>query len=844
MSDLQATQLRGQGGERHGGLVWLLILALGLVGAAVALSVMRREEAEPFVLALLAFFSVIGVISLFAAAVGILRVGERASANLLAGEISEVLTEGLVVAAPDERIIYANDTYMIMSGADGRSVPSTVPRAFAAHPEANDPMFRLAQAAREARQWQEEFRIVAVAEGETARWYRVSVQPLDPVPAGRKGPKARVLWRVADITAERERQENVFQELQHAIDYLDHAPAGFFSATANGAIHYMNATLASWLGLDLTQTVSGDLKVSDIVIGDAGALLARAMPVPGDVRTEILDLDLRRRDGTSLPVRLLHGVSFAADGSPGYSRTLVINRSQGEDVAEDLRAAEVRFARFFNNAPIAIATVDSEGRIVRANSGFAQTQAQSAPGLGSRAPILQLLAEDSREEVNEALAAAAAGKGDIEPVDVALAGEFSRSARLFVSPVRDAEAAGEVALVYAIDTTAQRALELQFAQSQKMQAVGQLAGGVAHDFNNVLTAIIGYSDLLLAAHRPTDPAFQDIMNIKQSANRAAGLVRQLLAFSRRQTLQPEVLQLTEAVSDLTVMLRRLLGEKIELDVSHGRDLWLVKADLVQLEQVVVNLAVNARDAMPDGGKLSVRTANVTAQESAEMDYPAMPAADYVMIEVGDTGTGMTMEVMEKIFEPFFSTKEVGKGTGLGLSTVYGIVKQTGGFIFPESELGKGTVFRIFLPRYVPSAAEQGVKKVEVKAASADTTGSGTILLVEDEDAVRAFASRALTSRGYTVLEASTGAMALEVLEEHDGEIDLVVSDVVMPEMDGPTLLKELRKQMPDVKIIFMSGYAEEAFRKNLETDARFTFLQKPFNLKDLAATVKRVIDGE
>lgn len=841
MSDFHEIPLQSRKGkEGQYGFFWLFILALGLVGAAVALSVMRREEAEPFVLALLAFFSIIGVISLFAATVGFLRFGERNPDSEVAARVSGMLTDGLVVTAPDQRVIYANKAYAIMSSADTRGAPSTVPRAFAAYPEANDPMYRLAQAAREGRRWQEEFRVVVSMEDNLVSWYRVCVQPFDVDASGRRVAGTRMLWRVADTTCAHQSQENMFEEMQQAIDYLDNAPGGFFSVNNEGMINYMNATLACWLGMDLTQTVS--LPVSEIVVGDSGALLARATPTPGDMCTEILDIDLRRCDGTFLPVRLLHDVSFSADGNPDYSRTLVINRSQGEDVAEDLRAAEVRFARFFNNAPIAIATVDNDGRIVRANSGFARMQEQCAPRCGLRPPFLKLLAGESHQAVNEALHAAEAGKCDIPPVDVILAGDDGLSARLFVSPVRDAETAGEAALVYVIDTTAQRALEMQFAQSQKMQAVGQLAGGVAHDFNNMLTAIIGYSDLLLAAHRPQDPAFKDIMNIKQSANKAAGLVGQLLAFSRRQILQPEVLQLAGVISDLRVMLGRLLGEKVLLEASHDRDLWLVKADRVQLEQVMINLAVNARDAMPDGGRIGVRIVNMPAQDIAALNYSAMPVADYVMVEVSDTGCGIGQDVMDKIFEPFFSTKEVGKGTGLGLSTVYGVVKQTGGFIYPFSEVGKGTTFRIFLPRHIVVDEAEAPQKTDTKPATTDLTGRGVILLVEDEDAVRSFATRALTSRGYTVLEASTGVMALEVLDAYEGEVDLVVSDVVMPEMDGPTLLKKLRQKIPDVKVVFMSGYAEEAFRKNLDTDARFVFLQKPFNLKSLAATVKQTLE--
>jgi two-component system cell cycle sensor histidine kinase/response regulator CckA len=383
-----------------------------------------------------------------------------------------------------------------------------------------------------------------------------------------------------------------------------------------------------------------------------------------------------------------------------------------------------------------------------------------------------------------------------------------------------------------------------------MQAVGQLAGGIAHDFNNVLSAIMMATDFLLSAHRPTDPSFQDIMQIKQNANRAASLVRQLLAFSRRQTMRPQVLGLGEVLSDLTMLLRRLIGEKVQLELTHGRDLWPVKVDLSQFEQVIVNLAVNARDAMPDGGTLSVRTANVAAADCARFGYKGLPAADYVLVEIGDTGTGIPPELTEKIFEPFFSTKEVGKGTGLGLSTVYGIVKQTDGFVFLESEVGRGTTFRIFLPRHVAAAVEaetaapQPAASASAAKVAPDLTGQGTILLVEDEDGLRGLNARGLASRGYTVLEAGNGVEALEVLEARGGEIDLVVSDVVMPEMDGPTLLKEMRKLNPGLKIVFVSGYAEDAFEKNLPEGGQFAFLAKPFTLKQLAAMVKETMSAD
>jgi two-component system cell cycle sensor histidine kinase/response regulator CckA len=460
------------------------------------------------------------------------------------------------------------------------------------------------------------------------------------------------------------------------------------------------------------------------------------------------------------------------------------------------------------------------------------------------APLADLAAEPFRGNLSDALRQALRRNSQIPPVDIALAGDQTRTVQIFFAAASLDSGEYVQTIVYAVETTEHRALEVQLAQSQKMQAIGQLAGGVAHDFNNVLTAIIGFSDLLLARHRPTDPAFADIMNIKQNANRAANLVRQLLAFSRRQTLRPEVLSLTDAISDLGNLLGRLLGEKVGLRVVHGRDVGLVKIDVNQFEQVIVNLAVNARDAMPNGGTLTVRTANVTVEESRKINPDQMPPGEYVLCELEDTGTGMPAEILEKIYEPFFSTKEVGKGTGLGLSTVYGIVKQTGGFIFCQSELGKGTTFRIYLPRhYREPAKEEGETRLDKQVKKQDLTGKGTVLLVEDEDAVRAFASRALASRGYKVLEADSGEMALRLFGENHDTIDLVLSDVVMPEMDGPTLLKELRKRGAKTKIVFISGYAEDAFEKNLEGQTDFAFLPKPFTLKQLAEAVKQAMES-
>jgi two-component system, cell cycle sensor histidine kinase and response regulator CckA len=544
-------------------------------------------------------------------------------------------------------------------------------------------------------------------------------------------------------------------------------------------------------------------------------------------------------------VRLYHKLAFGADGAPGASRTLVISRARDER-ADPQRAAEVRFMRFFDHTPMAIATVDRGGAVLRANARYAKLAQDLSPEGGAGRSIFRAVSERDRSVLIAAINQAAQGQGDIAPVEVLLDGAKERWGQFFVTAVDEDERETEAAIVYMLETTERRTLENQINQSQKMDMVGQLAGGIAHDFNNVLSAIMMANDFLLNAHKPTDPSFQDIMQIKQNATRAATLVRQLLAFSRRQTLRPQVLDLGDALSDLTMLLRRLIGEKVKLDLVHGRDLWPVKVDVSQFEQVIVNLAVNARDAMPEGGKLTVRTGNLSSDQAAQLAYKGMPPADYVRIDITDTGTGIPADIVDKIFEPFFSTKEVGKGTGLGLSTVYGIVKQTGGFIYVDSEADKGTSFHIFLPRHHPERdvqAEAAPAREPAQAAKprADLTGQGTILLVEDEEGLRSLNARGLRSRGYSVIEASNGVEALEALEEKNGAVDLVVSDVVMPEMDGPTLLKAMRGRNPNLKIIFVSGYAEDAFEKSLPENQQFAFLPKPFTLSQLVATVKETM---
>ena len=844
-------------GSRPGPVTRLIVFTIVLAVAAVVFSLFRDRLGDQFLLGLLGVLAMIGTGYLFATAIGFVQISPRSAGDELAKAFVDSMSQGLLVTDPKGSVVYANAAYAAMTGASSAADIKTVEGLLADLPEASGTIYRLVAGLRDGQPGDGEFRLpqsIRPGDEPGARWYRTRARAFK-VPGYRQALHA---WQLSDISAERAEQERFFLDLQKAIDHLDHAPAGFFAADAEGRVTYVNATLAEWLGIDLANFTPGAVRLPEIVAGDGMALIHAVKVEPGTTRDVVIDLDLATASGKALPVRFMHRMTATREGVAGGTRTIVLNRTQGGDATEELRAAEIRFTRFFNSTPMAIAGVDAEGRILRTNapflSLFSSVVDRDAVDRGVR--LDSVIHERDRAAFAAALERARQRQANIAPIDTMLPaapGGEERYLRFYVNAVADEAGEGEeAAIVYAVDTTEQKALENQMAQSQKMQAVGQLAGGIAHDFNNVLTAIIMASDLLLTNHRPSDPSFPDIMNIKQNANRAASLVRQLLAFSRRQTMRPEVLNLTDVLADLRMLLARLVGTGVQLKIEHGRDLWPVRADIGQFEQVVVNLAVNARDAMPEGGEVTIRTRNVDAEETAEFGYRELPAGDYVLVEVEDTGTGIAPDVIKKIFEPFFTTKEVGKGTGLGLSMVYGIVKQTGGFIYCESAPGKGANFRIFLPRHIPEAKAETAEASGARPAAPakeregqkDLSGSATVLLVEDEDAVRMANIRALASRGYTVHEASSGVEALEKFKELEGKVDIVVSDVVMPEMDGPTLLRELLLLQPDIKFIFVSGYAEDAFAKNLPTEAKFGFLPKPFSLKQLATVVKDMLEGE
>ncbi|HET7574953.1 MAG TPA: response regulator [Sphingomicrobium sp.] len=533
------------------------------------------------------------------------------------------------------------------------------------------------------------------------------------------------------------------------------------------------------------------------------------------------------------PVRAVH-LPADASGEGGTGTFLLFDSAGAESVAKTSNLQTL-----LDVLPIGLALVDRDGRFLTMNQAFRQAAGLGAPTM----PVYpgDLVVKEDKAAVADAVRRNARGPAMSGDLAIRLARQPGEPVALTIAGLRGL---GDAAVLLLLkDNSEEAKLKRQVAQATKMQVVGQLAGGVAHDFNNILTAIIGHCDLMLMRHTPGDSDYDDIQQIKSNSNRAAGLTRQLLAFSRQQTLRPQVLQLPDVVSEVSHLLKRLLGETVELVLKHGRNLGPIRADPGQLEQVIINLAVNARDAMAakGGGTLTIQTYSVKADQVAELGSDILPIADYSALSVTDTGTGIPPNVLGKIFEPFFTTKEVGKGTGLGLSTVYGIVKQSGGFIFAESKVDEGAMFVIYLPVHREQAGA-GPSRRDEKAKKDELWGSGTVLLVEDEPMVRTVAERALTRHGYTVITADNGADALEIIGKGE-PIDLLISDVVMPGMDGPTMVREARKSRPELKILFMSGYAEEQLRNSIDIE-NVNFLAKPFSVTELAEAARRTVGAK
>lgn len=505
-----------------------------------------------------------------------------------------------------------------------------------------------------------------------------------------------------------------------------------------------------------------------------------------------------------------------------------------------LRLSDPRRVRqLFDDAPIGIVALDLSGVIADCNRAFAEAAGwERAVAIGR--PLVECVSREDRDDVHDHLSKLVMGTLPATRLEGVRIGErCGRERTVSLHAVRIDEFGEAIGLlIHVLDVTERQVLERKFAQSQRMQAIGQLAGGIAHDFNNLLTAMLGFCDLLLARHGPGDPSYADIVQVRGSAIRASDLVRQLLAFSRKQALKPVIVDVAAALRELSAMLGRLLGAQIDLRLDFAGDVGCVRVDPGQFDQVIVNLAVNARDAMPEGGALTLRTSRAHLAAPLARAGESVPPGTYVLIEVADTGVGIAKEILGNIFDPFFTTKPTGAGTGLGLSTVYGIVRQTGGFVFVDSAPGDGTVFSIYLPQ-VDAVATQpasgAVAAAEPDRTAAAIAASGSLLLVEDEAPVRMFTARALRGRGYAVIEAEAGESALEMLGGGDVPVDLLISDIVMPGLDGRNLARLARERRPDLRVILMSGYAEDQTGAGLPA---VHFLQKPFSLAELLAKVK------
>lgn len=743
----------------------------------------------------------------------------------------EALDEAVMVADKSGVAIAANRAYTDLMGIalaspeDGEI--ATVDRLFGATPGVSAPVFRLARSARSGDARREVLPPLTIGSEGVPAQYEVGVSPL---------PRGRALWRLRRIAGS--------QEATGAADlrslYVDDAPMGFFAARPDGRITYANGWLRELLGLPEQIT---EVRIDDIMRPEFVKLLSRDRKSGAPGRADIM---VRGRDGVEVPVQAI--TTWSGKGASAHGRTILMPNAQtfaGSDrmsLQSASRPPRADGDPMFDDAPFGAVrlegnSVDSAMILDSNRQLMVLTEGQAAPGTRF-ADIFEVA--DGAEALNARLLDAID-----KPVPLKLAGGGAKEARRDVNVFVTLDGQGRPSVAYIIDMTEQKALEMRLAQGEKMQAIGQLAGGVAHDFNNVLTGIMLNTDTLMTRHPVGDPSFDNLKSIHEFSVRARDLVRMLLAYARQQTFKSEVLNVTDFLGEFSILLSQILDERITFDVVHGRDLPPIRADKNQIETAIINLAANARDAMladGNGGTLSIRTGTATAKDAHAKGFHFVEDGDYLLIEVEDTGHGMTPAVMEKIFQPFFTTKEVGVGTGLGLSTVYGIIKQSGGYICTRSKVGEGTTFEIYLPALnadeIP-AEEELATDTPATMRPVDMSGRGRILLVEDEDGVRSIAASLLESRGYEVEQACDGEEALEILTEEPASFDLIISDVVMPGMDGPTLMREAREHLGDARIIFISGYAERDVAGQIDDNRQVSFLPKPFTVKILAERVKQ-----
>jgi two-component system cell cycle sensor histidine kinase/response regulator CckA len=824
-----AQQAAAQKGTRPSGptlrqiLISCVFIVIYIVGC-VALALMLNIDKTVMVVSGLVFIIAAG--GAFLIQRTLFSINAKEKERLLIREVLEGSRGARLITDGADNTVYSNQRFDHLCEKVGKPSLNALARLFSDDEVAFSHFRTLAEQAQRGLTDSIELH---TGEGDGERWFIVAAQPV----AGWAG---YVHWRIDDISRQRDIDWSIREEREKLIDFTDNAPVGFFSTDEHGRFVFVNATLARWLGND----------IEDLLRHEHLHTYLDAPPkdgAPYDIierggARQVAEVMMKGPGGKTFLTSVNQTVVKDEDGRV-RTRGVVHDLTSEREMRQALQASEDRFQRFFEEAPLGIVLVDSDGMVQDCNVALAAMMDMPVESVEGKS-FRDLIAMDYRDTAIDAIGKIGQGQQMAAPVELVLNGRKNVAVQMHGRRFKG----GDNVVLHFIDLTEQKTLEAQFIQSQKMQAVGQLAGGVAHDFNNLLTAIIGFCDLLLLRHKPGDPSFSDIMQVKQNSNRAANLVRQLLAFSRQQTLRPNVQDMTDILTEVSHLIRRLIGSNIDLDVMHGQTLGLVKVDVGQMEQVLINLAVNARDAMQDGGKLTITTSNFEKRKLIQRGDDQMPPGQWVMIEVTDTGCGIPEENLERIFEPFFTTKDVGQGTGLGLATVYGIIRQTGGYLHVDSEIGIGTTFTIYLPRLSETEEKEAATrpKAAEEEATGDLTGSARILLVEDEDAVRMFSTRALVNKGYNVLAAEHGEAALALMEDADNaKIDLLITDVMMPGMDGPTLAKKMREKNPTLKIVFISGYTEDRLKDYMGEG--IYFLPKPFTLKQLAAKIKEVMDA-
>ncbi|MEQ8557102.1 MAG: response regulator [Henriciella sp.] len=742
------------------------------------------------------------------------------------------LDEAVLVADQGGAPIAANEHYrdlsrIALAGQQDSAAPVTVDRIFSASPGLAAPIFRLSKSAKAGETHREVLPAMTIGSDALPVQYEASVAPL---------PRNRVIWRLRRI--------NGAEAATGAADmkalYVEDAPLGFFAAKPDGTITYANGWLRELIGLPET---AKNVRLDDIMRPEFVKMLGRDRKTGAPGRANIM---IRTRDGVEMPVQTM--TTWTGKGADAQGRTVVVgnnqNQLEGEGrflAASASRPAQIDVDPMFDDAPFGAVRLEGnsvESAIIMDANKALLKMAEGRSSPGTKFSDLFLVEDDGEKDLSSKLIDAID-----KPVPLKLAGDEPKSVNVFVT----LDNVGQPSVAYIIDMTEQKELELRLAQGEKMQAIGQLAGGVAHDFNNVLTGIMLNNDELMTRHPVGDPSYENLKSIHEFSVRAKDLVHMLLAYARQQTFKREIFDVNDFLSELSILLRQILDERIEFANIPQRNLPYVKADKNQLETAIFNLVTNARDAMlqngRSGGKLTIRTSRATGEDAHKHGFNFVEDGDYLLIEIVDSGHGIPAKIMDKIFQPFFTTKDVGVGTGLGLATVYGIIKQSEGYVCPISKVGQGTNFQIYLPALkaddIPQPEIVGPEEEAVDHRPVDISGRGKILLVEDEKGVRDIAVMHLISRGYEVIAAEDGEEALEILEDEAGTFDLVISDVVMPGMDGPALIKAAKEQLGDARVIFISGYAERDLAKKLDDDREVSFLPKPFSVRQLAERVKQ-----